>query len=130
MSISRSSIAPDQAPSLRTLLGRAIRRQCPACGSNGIYQGWISIKNECPACGYLFVRESGYFLGALAVNIIVSELISMMVLVALLIWTDLEWWKVELIVLPLALGLPFLFIPFARGLWMALDLRVQPQNQR
>jgi uncharacterized protein (DUF983 family) len=130
MSISRSSVTLDEPLTLRTLVSRAFRRQCPVCGNGGIYQGWISIKPECPSCGYVFMRESGYFLGALAVNIIVAELISMIVLVALFIWTSLEWWEIELIVLPLALGLPFLFIPYARGLWMALDLRVQPKNQR
>ncbi len=130
MSISQSSVSPDQAPPLKTLIARAFKRQCPVCGRPGIYQAWISIKSECPSCGFLFMRENGYFLGALAVNIIVSELIVMIILVALLAWTALAWWEIEIIVLPLALGLPFLFIPYARGLWMALDLRVQPRNQR
>jgi uncharacterized protein (DUF983 family) len=128
--IDRTSVHPDSVPALGTLLKRAARRQCPNCGGSGIYNGWISIKDECPTCGYVFVRESGYFLGALAINIVVAELLSMIILVALLIWTAWTWWQVELVVLPLALGLPFLFIPFARGLWMALDLRIQPRNQR
>lgn len=130
MMIDRTSMPTENQAGLRTLLSRAIRRQCPVCGHGNIFQGWISIKTECPNCKYVFVRESGYFLGALAVNIVVSELISMVILVALLIFTAMNWWQIELIVLPIALGLPFLLIPFARGLWMAIDIRVQPRNQR
>jgi uncharacterized protein (DUF983 family) len=126
----RSSIPGDKVIPLSTLLARAMRRQCPVCGNGGIYKAWISIEEECPNCGYHFQRESGYFLGALAVNIVASEIIAMIILVAVLVWTDWNWWQVELLVLPIAFGLPFLLIPYARGLWMALDLRVQPKNQR
>lgn len=126
----RTSVPADSTVSFASLLARAFKRQCPVCGGRGIYAGWMTIKDECPTCGYAFVRESGYFLGALAVNIIVAELISMLILAVLLIWTAWRWWQIELLVLPLALGLPFLFLPFARGIWMALDLTIQPRNQR
>jgi uncharacterized protein (DUF983 family) len=129
---------PDPAParpasnrhSIGTLIGRALRRQCPVCGHSGIWKNFLTIKDECPNCGYVFARESGYFLGAYALNLIVAEAIAMAVLVALLVRTDWEWWVIELIVIPLAIALPILFFPFSRSLWMALDFTFHPENQR
>jgi hypothetical protein len=88
------------------------------------------MKDECPNCGYVFAREHGYFLGGYALNLIVAEGITMICLIALLIWTDWEWWVIELVVVPTAIALPILFLPYARGLWMALDLTLHPRNQR
>ena len=90
----------------------------------------MTLVDSCPNCGYVFRREGGYFLGAYALNLVVAEFIAMFVLVALLVWTAWEWWEIELVVLPLAIGLPILFFPFSRGLWMALDLTFTPKNQR
>ena len=100
------------------------------CGHSQIWKGWFSLHDECPKCHYVFLRESGYFLGAYALNLIIAEFITMIVLTYLLIGTGWEWWQIELVVLPLAVGLPLLFFPYARGLWMALDLAFHPRNQR
>jgi uncharacterized protein (DUF983 family) len=117
-------------PSPRTLVARAIARRCPICGDTRIWKDWFSLRDACPNCGYVFIRESGYFLGALALNLIVAELLTMIVLTWLLIGTAWEWWEIELLVLPMAVILPLIFFPYARGLWMALDLAVHPPNQR
>lgn len=85
---------------------------------------------RCPRCGYEFAREGGYFLGAYALNLIVAEFIPVGVMTALLIWSDLSWIVLEAVLVPLAIGLPFLLYPFARTFWMALDLTFQPINQR
>ena len=116
--------------SIPTLIGRALKRQCPVCGYHPIWTGWMTLVDSCPNCGYVFRREGGYFLGGYALNLVVAEFIAMFVLVALLVWTAWEWWEIELVVLPLAIGLPILFFPFSRGLWMALDLTFTPKNQR
>jgi uncharacterized protein (DUF983 family) len=117
-------------PPAPALVGHALRRRCPICGERSIWKGWFSLKDACPNCGYVFLRESGYFLGAYALNLIIAELITMVVLVWLLVRTDWEWWVIELIVIPMAIGLPLLLFPYARGLWMALDLTFHPRNQR
>jgi uncharacterized protein (DUF983 family) len=121
---------PAAPRSIPTLVARALKRQCPICGHREIWRNYLSLKDECPNCGYVFAREHGYFLGAYALNLIVAEFIAMAVLIALLIWTDWEWWVIEIIVIPLAIALPFVFFPFSRGLWMALDLVFHPENQR
>ena len=115
----------------RLLVRRAFRRQCPICGSSDAWTGWWSLSERCPVCGYQFTRqEGGYFLGAMAINLISTEWITMLVLIGLLIGTSWNWWQIELLVVPIAIVLPLLAFPFARGLWMALDLTLTPKNQR
>lgn len=123
-------LPPAGWPRLRTLLARALRRRCPECGGGDIFQSYLAIKDRCPRCGYVFAREGGYFLGGYALNLIVAEFIPVGLMIALLIWSDLSWIALEALLIPLAVGLPFLFFPFARTLWMALDLFFTPVNQR
>ena len=80
--------SPLLAPAPRTLVARAFARRCPICGDDRIWKGWFNLRDACPNCDYVFIRESGYFLGALALNLIVAELITMIVLTYLLIGTS------------------------------------------
>jgi uncharacterized protein (DUF983 family) len=111
-------------PRLKTLLRRAVKRQCPQCGSSGIFKNYLSIKDYCPRCGYRFEREEGYFLGSYAINLLVAEFVTVALLVIFLIRTDYSWVVLELIFIPMAVILPFITFPFSRTVWMALDLMV------
>ena len=132
--MARSGQATPNDPVLRisplTLLGRALSRKCPICGSGGIWNSWIEIKEECPNCHYHFVRENGYFLGAMVLNVIFAEFLVMALMVVLLIWTDMIWWRVELIILPLAVITPILWNPYFKGFWFLLDLTMHPVKAR
>jgi uncharacterized protein (DUF983 family) len=123
-------LPPSGSRRTRMLLARAVRRQCPLCGSPGIFKSWMMMRDFCPRCGYEFAREGGYFLGAYALNLLAAEFIPVGSLIVLLIWSDLSWIALEAILIPLAVGLPFLFYPFARTFYMALDLTLQPVSQR
>ena len=113
---------------LRTLVGRALQRRCPFCGGGGIWKSWLTIEDACPHCGTRYSREHGYFLGSMLVNLVAAELITVATIVALFVYTDLSWVWMEVIVLPMALGLPLLFWPFARTLWVAMDLIISPDH--
>jgi uncharacterized protein (DUF983 family) len=113
-----------------TLLIRALRRQCPICGSSGIWKSWIEVKEECPNCHYRFVRENGYFLGAMILNVIFAEFLVMALMVVLLIKSDMIWWRIELIILPLAIITPILWNPYFKGFWFLLDLTAHPVKAR
>src|SRR3954447_11133492 len=113
----------------RTLIARAIRRDCPICGSGDIWTSWMALKDRCPTCGYEFFRESGYFLGSMAMNIIFSEFAVMALMIVMLASTDMVWWKVELIIIALALLVPIVTNPFFKGLWMAFDLTAHPVRE-
>ena len=126
-------IPPDdpviRVPAL-TLLSRAFRRRCPVCGSKDIWTSWISMKEECPNCEYHFVRENGYFLGATTLNVIFSEFLVMGLMIILLAFTSMIWWRVELVILPLAIVVPILWNPFFKGIWLTLDLTAHPVKER
>jgi uncharacterized protein (DUF983 family) len=117
-------------PRLRVLLARSVKRRCPLCGASGIFKSWFTLSLECPRCGYVFARESGYFLGSYPLNLIAAEIIPVTLMVALLIWSDLSWIWLEALLIPVAIGLPFLLFPFAQMIWMAIDLFITPVNQR
>lgn len=116
-----------------SLLGRALTRRCPYCGAGHIFQGWFALRDRCPTCGTKFEREEGYFLGAYAINLIVAEIVGLGTAMILIFGTrlrhaDLIWQEVVAVIL--AVGLPVVFFPFSRTLWMALDLRLHPPVSR
>jgi uncharacterized protein (DUF983 family) len=115
---------------LRVLLARTVKRQCPECGSPGIFKTWFTMHTHCPRCGYEFAREAGYFLGSYPLNLVAAEIVPVALMIGLLIWSDLSWVWLEIILIPIAVVLPFLLFPFAMMLWMAIDLFITPVNQR
>ena len=120
---------PGDKPPAATLLGRALARRCPYCGAPGIFDGWWSLRDRCPRCGVAFAREEGYFLGAYALNLIVAETLALLIALYLIFRTRLGdaalLWQ-EVVAVALAVGLPIIFYPFSRTLWIALDLFFHP----
>ena len=48
----------------RFTVGAFVRRVCPYCGKAPFAAGWFRTHARCPACAGLFVREEGFFAGA------------------------------------------------------------------
>lgn len=105
------------------LLWRAVRLRCPNCGGNGIFDRFRMV-GSCPTCGYTFVREDGYWLGSMIVNIAVTEAVFLVVLVGgmALTWPDVPWTTLLIASIAVNATVPFLIHPFARTIWVALDL--------
>jgi uncharacterized protein (DUF983 family) len=99
---------------------------CPYCGSGNIFKGWLTLKERCPRCHSLFERESGYFVGGYALNLIVAEFLAFGIVLLLLMFADLSTLQLQITGAMLALGLPILFFPFSRTMWIALDLFLHP----
>lgn len=106
--------------------GRAFRRRCPYCGGGGIFSGWFTLRDRCPSCQTLYAYEDGYFLGAYAINLIVTELLTVAVVIWMIAGTDLDVLQMQIIGIAVAVALPLLFYPIAVLLWVALDLGVHP----
>lgn len=117
---------------VRVVVGRAVRRACPYCGGAGIFSGYWTLREHCPACGVKFDREEGYFLGAYAINLIAAEVIAISLAIYLLFGTGLRdlpiGWQ-TVIAGGLAVIWPILLFPYARTLWMALDLIFNPPGK-
>jgi uncharacterized protein (DUF983 family) len=123
---------PGTRPTLGTLVGRALLLRCPRCGARGIRQSWFRMKHACPVCGLVFERGEShdFFIGAYLINLVVAE--SAAVLVAAVMWLTLGsrvsfnvLWGASMV---LAVVMPAIFYPFARELWLAIDLYFRPSE--
>ena len=45
-----------------------LHRRCPVCRIGRIFGGAVKMNAQCPTCRYVFEREPGYFLGAIAIG--------------------------------------------------------------
>ena len=126
------SIPSDSGARARVVVARALRRQCPYCGASGIFSNWWTLQDQCPACGVSFVREDGYFLGAYALNLVFAEFLGLGLALYLLFGTGLRdfpmGWQM-VIAAGVATAFPILLFPYARTLWMALDLILNPPGE-
>ena len=83
----------------------------------------------CPACGQPVERpEEGYYLGALMFNLVAAELILAAAALAVILatWPDVPWTPMLYGGAVLMILAPLLFYPFAKLIWLAVDLKLQP----
>jgi len=95
-----------------------------------MFDGWFTLTARCRACGFSFERDEreDYWLGALLLNFIVTEVIIAALLLVVLVatwpdppWTPLIWvGAIQMIVAPIV------FYPFSKALWLAGDLLFRP----
>lgn len=114
---------------IRTVLARALKRQCPYCGGGNIFSNWWSLRERCPSCGVAFDREEGYFLGAYALNLVFAEILALALALFLLFGTELRNLPLVgqmVIAGGLAALFPIVLFPYARTVWMAIDLAANP----
>jgi uncharacterized protein (DUF983 family) len=118
---------------LLRMVGRALRRRCPNCGSRGIWKNWMNMRDACPTCGLNLDRgESDFFYGAFMFNIIAAELAVGIAFVVTLIatWPTPPWNAITWSAAGIAVIAPFLFYPFSKTLWLAVDLALRPERKQ
>ena len=110
------------------LLVRACTLRCPNCGDRSILRSWFRFEPTCPRCALRVEREGGSFTGSMAINLVVTETVWVVFLVATLLstWpnppvTFLQWGSIGLMIL-----VPIAFFPFSKTLWLAFDLLFRP----
>lgn len=110
------------------MLGRGARRRCPRCGEAGIFPGWFRMHERCPGCDLRFEGppEEGFFLGAFTVNLCVTFGVLLLAVFAYITLTAIGNGP-DLLAYALASGaacvvIPIAFYPFARSIWVAVEL--------
>lgn len=108
-----------------TILMRFLRLRCPVCGRSSIAQTPFKIKDHCPMCGAHFKREEGFFVGAISVNVVTTELVILAVYLASLPLIASHYELVISILLTFALLFPIAFYHHSWSLWLSLDHLVE-----
>ncbi len=114
---------------LLTILFRCLRLRCPRCGQSGVRQGWFRTRSGCQACGTRFEREPGFFLGALLLNNGLAVVLTCIVMPALITWNVIDRHLILTLGALIAGGLPLLFYPWARSLWLGVDELLDPRSR-
>ena len=108
-------------PSIKEAALRCIGLRCPVCGRSSILKLPFQIKDHCESCRALFKREEGFFVGAILINIVTTELV---ILLACALWIGLIGARFE-VVLPvlfiLALLFPIAFYNHSWSIWLTFD---------
>lgn len=119
-------------PTLGRMVGRALLLRCPRCGARGIMASWLKMTHACPRCGLVLERgeSSDFWIGAYSINLVVAEVLAVVIAGAL--WIALRdqlsfnaLWAMSMVV---AVVMPVVFYPFARDLWLAIDLHFRPHE--
>ena|SRR5688572_8634198 len=109
------------------LLGR-----CPRCRQGSVFKpgilGFIGFMNDsCRICGLVFLREAGYFLGAMYISYGLGVLTVLPVSIVLALVFE---WSVPAVlafmVVQTLVSVP-LFLRFSRVLWLHADQAIDPR---
>ena len=85
------------------------------------------MNESCPVCGLRFLRESGFFLGAMYVSYTLGLITVLPVSIVLAIVLDWPLWLVlTIMVLQTLISVP-LFLRLSRVIWLHLDQVVDPR---
>jgi uncharacterized protein (DUF983 family) len=114
--------------SLRALLAG----RCPRCRQGSIFPntllGLIGAMNPtCPVCGLRFLREAGYFLGAMYVSYglgVLTVLPGGVILAVVLQWHLAV--VIPIVVLQAIVSMP-VFLRFSRIIWLHVDQAIDPR---
>ena len=102
-------------------LVRCLRLRCPACGRSSIFQSPFKIRHHCPSCRALFQREEGFFVGALAINVVTTELVILAAYFLCLLAAGDRFELMLAALITLALLFPVAFYHHSWSAWLSLD---------
>lgn len=101
------------------ILTRVLRLRCPVCGAASIAERPFRVRHHCPACRALFKREEGFFVGAIAINLVATE--GFTILLSLVGMFFFDFRALFTFLFATALVLPVIFYHHAWSAWLGLD---------
>lgn len=119
-------------PAAKLDIAALIKGLCPRCRTGSVFPntllGVIGLMNQqCPHCGLVFLRETGYFLGAMYVSYGFGVLTVLPVGVFLAV---VPAWPLAVVLLVVVLqtliSMPF-FLRFSRLIWLHVDQALDPR---
>lgn len=113
--------SPIGRPSLETLIGRALKLQCPRCGAGRLFRGWFTMPERCSECRLKFERAPGYFLGSTYINYGLTAVSLTAAYVLLHFGAGLSNRQLFWPLTAFCIAVPLTVFRHARALWLALD---------
>jgi uncharacterized protein (DUF983 family) len=113
----------------RQAVARGLTFRCPNCGKGKVFSSFFRMRDACEACGLSFYPESGYYVGAMYLDYILSAGIFLAVYVPSLFMHDITHfsyltknllWIAFATVICLGLARP------SYSLWLAVDYWITP----
>ena len=108
------------------------RGRCPRCRKGAIFQsnllGKLGFMNEtCSVCGLRFLREAGYFLGAMYISYTLGVFTVLPVAIYLAVVPQWSLVAIMLVALVQTLISMPLFLRFSRLIWLYADQAIDPR---
>jgi uncharacterized protein (DUF983 family) len=105
-------------------LGRGLAKRCPRCGQGKLFVRWFDLPERCPRCGLSFDRGDGFWLGSMAINLGVTELVfgAFALSVILATWPGVLWTLLTVLAVGLNAIVPIVFYPWAKTIFLSFDL--------
>ena len=108
-----------------SIFSRMLVLRCPACGKSSIAESPFRIKHHCSTCRSLFKREEGFFVGAILVSVVTTELIILLACFFALLVLKLDYEKVLFALFGLAVVFPIVFYHHGWSIWLGFDHLVE-----
>ena len=102
--------------------------RCPQCRRGRLFKGRLTLAmhERCPVCGLKFDRGNGYFIGALALNLVLAETVATALWLPLAIDQSVPLSYAYTVGVGASVGLPILGFRHTRSLWVAMDRLLNP----
>jgi uncharacterized protein (DUF983 family) len=112
-------------PPILTAIQRCFTLRCPVCGRSKIIERPFRIAEGCRSCGAIFKREEGFFVGALLINIVTTELIILVAYLITMPLLDIESHYALTVLFVIAVTFPLAFYHHSWSLWLTFDNYVE-----
>jgi uncharacterized protein (DUF983 family) len=104
-----------------TILRRFLTLRCPVCGRSKILERPFRIAEQCNSCNAVFKREEGFFVGALLINVVTTELVILAASIITMSVLNLESQYALTILFFIAVTFPIAFYHHSWSLWLTFD---------
>jgi uncharacterized protein (DUF983 family) len=99
--------------------------RCPVCGNASIVKAPFKIKDHCSSCRVVFQREQGFFVGAILVNVVTTELVILLAYLASLPVINAHYQVVLVLFFVIAVSFPVAFYHHSWSIWLTFDHLVE-----
>src|SRR6266542_3996413 len=107
------------------MLRRCVGLRCPACGKASILRVPFRIREMCSSCGVQFKREEGFFVGAILVNVVATEVAIIGTYLVCLLLVGSHYETILVVLFTIALVFPIAFYHHSWSIWLSFDHLVE-----